>query len=66
MPRYDFECQNCNKTIELQLTVGQYESDVGRFCADCGRGLVRVIAPVGFSLKGGGWAKDGYAKPVDK
>lgn len=26
----------------------------------CGKPCKRVIQPVGFALKGGGWAKDGY------
>lgn len=30
-------------------------------CPDMRVKMVRVIGPVGFSLKGGGWAADGYS-----
>ena len=67
MPTYVYECPRCQHRIELEQSI------TATFRPSCHSGCVvgtndelpvmeRVIQPVGFTLKGTGWAKDGYSK----
>jgi len=59
MPIYEYECESCNK----KLDVIQKTTDKPLIkCPECGKlSLVKVIASnCSFVLKGGGWFKDGY------
>jgi putative FmdB family regulatory protein len=58
MPIYEYNCTKCRKHFELM----QKMSDAGEAkCPDCGHSSKRVISRTSFSLKGGGWYKDGYS-----
>lgn len=59
MPVFEYYCPDCKAEFEeLQRQ--------GAPCAPCpkckGPPAVRIMSASSFSLKGGGWATDGYAK----
>lgn len=67
MPTYEYECETCKRTIEVEQRISDppltncrqlvHEFKV-RYCDGP---LHRLIAgQTGFVLKGSGWAKDGY------
>lgn len=60
MPIYEFKCDGCGKTHELQLEVQDRDFQWGK-CGKCGGTFQRVIGNCSFILKGSCWAKDGYA-----
>ena len=51
MPRYDFECEECNLIVELVLAV---DSQVPK-CAKCGGTLKRLWSAPAVHFKGNGW-----------
>ncbi|MFH0770954.1 MAG: FmdB family zinc ribbon protein [Candidatus Peregrinibacteria bacterium] len=61
MPRFDFECQNCGKVFERELSFGSR-----RFprCAECGGKTEKLILPPVIHFKGSGFyatdAKKGH------
>ena len=63
MPLYEYECAACHRHTEKIQKFSDPEITV---CPHCGGELKRVISAPAFSLKGGGWYKDGYgsAKPA--
>jgi len=52
MPRYDYTCVECDKTVELSHGM-QEEPSVP--CPSCGYKMVKVFAVPGLQFKGGGW-----------
>ena len=60
MPTYEYECDKCRALIEIT----HYMDDVGKEqrCPHCDNVLKRIISSSNFTLKGGGWYKDGYDK----
>lgn len=51
MPIYEFECNNCNKTVEIFC---KYKEAVN--CPKCdSKELVQIISSGGFQLKGTDW-----------
>jgi len=65
MPYYELECKNCGHNEEKFLSFKQHnqEKENPPKCPECSC-LMQFAVPTGtnFSLKGGGWAKDGYSK----
>lgn len=60
MPVYEYECQDCGKNFEELQSINDKPLKICKFCG----GIVRrLISQTSFSLKGGGWYKDGYATP---
>jgi putative FmdB family regulatory protein len=60
VPLYEFQCQDCRKTFEVIVKSSSGEGKM-LFCPGCqSRNLKKQISLSSFSLKGGGWAKDGY------
>jgi putative FmdB family regulatory protein len=59
MPIYEYECVLCGHRIEeLQSIKAMPLTD----CPKCGKpGLSRLISRTSFSLKGTGWARQGYS-----
>lgn len=58
MPIYEYRCTKCRKEFELfQKITDEPASE----CPDCGGRIERLVSATSFSLKGGGWYKDGYA-----
>jgi len=58
MPIYEYECTNCHNKFENFQTRINIEVDVN--CPKCEKKAKRIISQSSFSLKGGGWYKDGY------
>lgn len=65
MPTYEYGCEACGKTWELEQRIT--ESPVKK-CPECGQLKARRLISGGtFMLKGGGWYADGYGtKPPAK
>lgn len=73
MPIYEYRPKDpCNGTdgdgshdtscpCPIDLLRKRSEADDPVECPSCGKGLSRCVAASNFSLKGGGWAKDGYS-----
>lgn len=64
MPVYEYQCAGCQRHFEELQKVSDKPL---KKCKICGGALSKVISQTSFSLKGGGWYKDGYssAKPKD-
>ena len=63
MPTYDHECPKCGETFEVDRKI---TDDSPVLCPECGAVTRRLISRSFFRLRGGGWAKDGYAPPPPK
>ena len=65
MPIYEYRCKKCSKEFEL---IQKITDEPASECPDCGGKIERLVSATSFTLKGGGWYKDGYAssKPGDK
>ena len=65
MPIYEYQCEKCEQRFEVMQRISE---DTLETCPKdkCpkkrhGKGrLKKLISQTSFSLKGGGWAKDGY------
>jgi len=58
MPTYEYGCEACGKTWELEQRIT--EAAVKK-CPKCGKlKAKRLISGGNFMLKGGGWYADGY------
>lgn len=59
MAIYVWKCEKCQTTQEIERKME--DSDVPPDTCECGVGVwTKMISPCSFSLKGGGWFKDGY------
>ncbi len=58
MPIYEYQCKACKHTFELFQKIS--DKPEGK-CPKCGEPASRIISQTSFSLKGGGWYKDGYS-----
>lgn len=63
MPTYEYRCEKCKKEFELFQKIS--EPPLSK-CPDCGGKVTRLVSAASFSLKGGGWYKDGYATSKEK
>lgn len=61
MPIYEYRCTKCHKTFEKFQKI---TDDPLSKCPDCGDRVERLISQTSFSLKGGGWYKNGYTTPA--
>lgn len=52
MPNYDFKCEQCTQTFELNLPMDYKEMP---YCEDCEKPLVRIYTPILSIFKGEGW-----------
>lgn len=58
MPIYEYECQACGHHLEVTQRISEPKL---RDCPACKKPeLERLISATTFTLKGGGWYKDGY------
>jgi len=58
MPTYEYGCEACGKTWELEQRISE---DPVKKCPKCGKlKAKRLISGGSFMLKGGGWYADGY------
>ena len=58
MPVYEYECQACEKVLEVQQRMSD---DPLTNCPDCQGPVKKLMSMSSFHLKGGGWYSDGYA-----
>jgi putative FmdB family regulatory protein len=59
MPTYDYACEACGKSFELEQRIT--EAPIKQ-CPKCGElKAKRMISGGNFLLKGGGWYADGYS-----
>lgn len=58
MPTYEYKCNKCHKNFEQ---VQKITEPPLKECPKCGGPVKRLISTTTFTLKGGGWYKDGYA-----
>ena len=59
MPIYEYACKSCGKHFETMQKIS--EPPIAP-CPKCGDTADRMISQTSFTLKGGGWYKDGYSK----
>ncbi len=59
MPIYEYKCADCG--AEFEVTQG-IDDEPLKTCRTCSGPLHRLISFTSFTLKGGGWYADGYAK----
>lgn len=52
MPKYDFVCINCDKTVELHQAYSA--TDIPE-CETCGYKMTKAYTPPAVHFKGGGW-----------
>jgi putative FmdB family regulatory protein len=58
VPIYVYECDQCNGRFEYSQKMADPPMTV---CETCGGKLQKIIVPIAFHLKGGGWYKDLYS-----
>ena len=52
MPTYDFKCEQCQNTFELNIS---FDNKDLQYCEDCEKPLARVYGPVAAIFRGTGW-----------
>jgi len=58
MPIYEWKCDDCGKKKETFQSI----KDIAPSCENCLSTMDKQVSLSSFSLKGSGWAKDGYGK----
>lgn len=58
MPIYEYKCKKCHKHFEKVQKIT--EAPISK-CPSCNGKVEKLISQTSFSLKGGGWYKDGYS-----
>lgn len=58
MPIYEYQCQKCEKIVEIWQSLSDEPLTK---CQDCKGKLKKLISRSSFQLKGGGWYSDGYS-----
>ena len=58
MPLLEYRCEHCGSFRELLRSLKDIGEDVS--CLECSEKMKKIITTSHFSLKGDGWAKDGY------
>jgi putative FmdB family regulatory protein len=58
VPIYEYTCESCGcEKAEMRRVNERLER---LECPECGASMLLSISKTSFSLKGGGWAADGY------
>ena len=57
--KYEYECQSCRTVTVIEHSIHESPAED---CPECGAPTLKrlVSGGLGFLLRGGGWAKDGY------
>jgi len=58
VPIYVYECASCGERFEYMQSMSEPAKTV---CEKCSGKLEKIIVPIAFHLKGGGWYKDLYS-----
>jgi putative FmdB family regulatory protein len=61
MPIYEYQCEDAECGEKTEKLRKMAESDDPVECPKCSKPMKRMVSQSSFSLKGGGWASDGYA-----
>lgn len=61
MPLYEYKCSACARRLEVL----QKHDDPAPVCDDCVKEMTRQVSVSSFSLRGHGWARDGYGLKGD-
>jgi putative FmdB family regulatory protein len=61
MPIYEYECESCGQVLESIVSFS-----ITEITCDCGGTAKKIVSKSNFTLKGKGWAKDGYSKDNSK
>ena len=65
MPLFDHRCRECGNRFEVLVSLANLRKP--QPCPACdSEETIRLVTPSRFSLKGGGWAKDGYGRGGDE
>ena len=56
MPKYDFVCMSCDKTVELHFA---FDALHRPSCEKCGEIMIKSYTPPTVQFKGGGWGTNG-------
>jgi putative FmdB family regulatory protein len=56
MPKHDFVCMSCDKTVEMHMT---FDAVTPPECESCGNRMSKVWTPPSVHFKGGGWGGQG-------
>lgn len=59
MPIYEYTCLKCDADFEREQSMSDPPVKTCPICK--GRKIEKLVSMTSFSLKGGGWAADGYA-----
>ena len=57
MPVYEYQCQSCGNQFELRQ---KFSDPPASECPSCKGEVKKMISSAAFTLKGGGWYKEGY------
>lgn len=57
MPIYEYQCQNCNRQVEVMQKISDLPLTK---CESCGGELKKLIGNTSFVLKGSGWYVTDY------
>ncbi|OGQ21574.1 MAG: hypothetical protein A3I05_03480 [Deltaproteobacteria bacterium RIFCSPLOWO2_02_FULL_44_10] len=63
MPIYEYQCEKCSKAFERFQKITDLPLTI---CPDCQGAVKRIVSRTSFTLKGGGWYKDGYGSSAKK
>ena len=63
MPFYEYECSECGNRFELRQ---KFSDAPASECPQCSGPVKKLISQTGFTLKGGGWFKEGYGNSGSK
>ena len=58
MPIYEYQCDSCDKVIEVIQRMSEKPLS---HCPDCQGEVTKLVSKSAFHLKGGGWFADGYS-----
>jgi len=60
MPLFEYRCPKCKQKTEELRPMSRADEPPPK-CEACETEMVKQVSAFTFALKGGGWAKDGYA-----
>lgn len=52
MPKYDFTCIKCDRTVEMHVSFSATDRPI---CQGCGEFMIKSFTPPSVHFKGGGW-----------
>ena len=61
MPIYEYRCKDKKCDHQFEALLKHSEREEPQPCSKCKGVTQRLVSRASFSLKGGGWASDGYS-----